>query len=107
MAKRVTSEALGTGLLVATVVGSGIMAERLSGGNIGVALLANTLATGAALIALILTFGPISGAHFDPVVTIADALEHRITCIRRVLHPQSGCGTERHHVNFKVKRRLR
>ena len=54
------------------------MAERLSGGNVGLALLANTLATGAALIALILTFGPISGAHFNPVVTIADALERGI-----------------------------
>jgi glycerol uptake facilitator-like aquaporin len=79
LAKRVTSEALGTGFLVATVVGSGIMAERLSGGNVGLALLANTIATGAALIALILTFGPISGAHFNPVVTIADALERGIT----------------------------
>jgi glycerol uptake facilitator-like aquaporin len=78
LAKRVTSEALGTGLLVATVVGSGIMAERLSGGNVGLALLENTLATGAALIALILTFGPISGAHFNPVVTLVDALERGI-----------------------------
>ena len=78
LAKRVTSEAVGTALLVATVVGSGIMAERLSGGNIALALLANTLATGAALVALILTFGPISGAHFNPVVTFADALERGI-----------------------------
>lgn len=57
------------------VVGSGIMAERLAGGNVAVALLANTIATGAALVALILTFGPISGAHFNPVVSVADALE--------------------------------
>ena len=78
LAKRVTSEALGTALLVATVVGSGIMAERLSGGNVALALLANALATGAVLVALILTFGPISGAHFNPVVTIADALERGI-----------------------------
>jgi len=78
LVKRVTSEALGTALLVATVVGSGIMAERLAGGNIGLALLANTLATGAALIALILAFGPVSGAHFNPVVTLADALERGI-----------------------------
>lgn len=78
LAKRVTAEALGTALLVATVVGSGIMAERLSGGNTGLALLANTLATGAALVALILTFGPISGAHFNPVVTFADAFERGI-----------------------------
>ena len=60
-------------MLLATVVGSGIMAERLAGGNVAVALLANTLATGAALVALILTFGPISGAHFNPAVTLADA----------------------------------
>jgi glycerol uptake facilitator-like aquaporin len=67
------AEAVGTGLLLATVVGSGIMGERLAGGNVAVALLANTLATGAALVALILTFGPISGAHFNPAVTLADA----------------------------------
>jgi len=60
-------------MLLAAVVGSGIMGERLSGGNVGLALLANTLATGAALVALILTFGPISGAHFNPAVTLADA----------------------------------
>src|ERR1700675_2511726 len=71
--KRIVAEALGTGFLVATVVGSGIMGERLSGGNVAIALLANTIATGAALVALILTFGPISGAHFNPVVTLADA----------------------------------
>jgi glycerol uptake facilitator-like aquaporin len=62
-------------LLVATVVGSGIMAERLAAGNVALALLANTIATGAALVALILTFGPISGAHLNPVVSVADALE--------------------------------
>jgi glycerol uptake facilitator-like aquaporin len=67
------AEAIGTALLLAAVVGSGIMGERLSGGNVAVALLANTLATGAALVALILTFGPISGAHFNPAVTLADA----------------------------------
>jgi glycerol uptake facilitator-like aquaporin len=66
---------VGTALLLATVVGSGIMGERLAGGNIAIALLANTLATGAALAALILTFAPISGAHFNPVVTIADATQ--------------------------------
>ena len=67
------AEAVGTSLLLAAVVGSGIMGERLAGGNIAVALLANTIATGAALVALILTFGPISGAHFNPAVTLADA----------------------------------
>jgi len=73
LARRMTAEAVGTALLLATVVGSGIMAERLAGGNVAVALLANTLATGAILVALILTFGEISGAHFNPVVTLADA----------------------------------
>jgi glycerol uptake facilitator-like aquaporin len=71
--RRSVAEAVGTALLLATVIGSGIMGERLAGGNIAIALLANTLATGAALVALILTFGPISGAHFNPAVTLADA----------------------------------
>jgi glycerol uptake facilitator-like aquaporin len=71
--RRVAAEFIGTGFLLAAVVGSGIMGERLSAGNSGIALLANTIATGAALIALILTFGPISGAHFNPAVTLADA----------------------------------
>ncbi len=75
MIRRLTSEAVGTAFLLATVVGSGIMGERLAGGNVAIALLANTLATGAGLVALILTFGPVSGAHFNPVVTIADAWE--------------------------------
>lgn len=73
--RRLIAEFLGTLLLVATVVGSGVMAERLANGNVALALLANTIATGAALVALILTFGPISGAHFNPVVSVADALE--------------------------------
>lgn len=73
--RRLTAEFFGTLLLVATVVGSGIMAERLANGNVALALLANTIATGAALVALILTFGPISGAHLNPVVSVADALE--------------------------------
>src|SRR5579863_7990397 len=68
-----TAEAVGTALLLAAVVGSGIMGERLAGGNIAIALLANTLATGAMLVTLILTFGSISGAHFNPAVTVADA----------------------------------
>ena len=71
--RRAAAEAIGTALLLATVVGSGIMGESLAGGNVAVALLANTLATGAGLVALILTFGPISGAHFNPAVTLADA----------------------------------
>ena len=75
LGRRLASEAVGTALLLAAVVGSGIMGERLAGGNVAVALLANTLATGAALVALILTFGPISGAHFNPAVTLADAAQ--------------------------------
>jgi len=67
------AEALGTALLLAAVIGSGIMGDRLAAGNVAIALLANTIATGAALVALILTFGPISGAHFNPAVTLADA----------------------------------
>lgn len=70
---RMAAEFVGTLFLLAAVVGSGIMAERLSGGNVAIALLANTIATGAMLVALILAFGPISGAHFNPAVTLADA----------------------------------
>src|ERR671939_213710 len=73
LARRLTAETLGTALLLAVVVGSGIMGDRLAGGNVAVALLANTLATGTGLIVLILTFGPVSGAHFNPAVTLADA----------------------------------
>jgi glycerol uptake facilitator-like aquaporin len=72
-ARRFVAETVGSALLLAAIVGSGVMAERLAGGNVAIALLANTLATGAALVALILTFGPVSGAHFNPAVTIADA----------------------------------
>ncbi|HMI83752.1 MAG TPA: MIP/aquaporin family protein [Polyangiaceae bacterium] len=75
LARRAASEAVGTALFLATVVGSGIMGDRLSSGNVAVALLANTVATGAGLVALILTFGPISGAHFNPAVTLADATQ--------------------------------
>ena len=75
LARRAVAEFLGTGFLVAAVVGSGIMGERLAAGNVAIALLANIVATGAALVALILTFGPISGAHFNPVVTLTDAWE--------------------------------
>jgi glycerol uptake facilitator-like aquaporin len=72
-ARSLAAEGLGTAFLVAAVVGSGIMGERLAGGNVALALLANTAATGAALVALIVTFGPISGAHFNPVVTLSAA----------------------------------
>lgn len=70
LARKLVAEGLGTAFLLAAVVGSGIMAERLAGGNVAIALLANTIATGTALVALILTFGPISGAHLNPVVTL-------------------------------------
>jgi glycerol uptake facilitator-like aquaporin len=73
LARRLTAEALGTALLLAAVVGSGIMGQRLAGGNVAIALLANSLATGAMLVTLILSFGPISGAHFNPAVTLANA----------------------------------
>ena len=77
--RRAVAEAIGTALLLATVVGSGIMAQRLSGGNVALALLANTLATGAALVALILAFGGISGAHLNPAVTLGEALFGRFS----------------------------
>ena len=69
--RRLTAEALGTAFLLATVVGSGIMAERLADGNVALALLGNTIPTGAILVVLILVFGPVSGAHFNPAVTLA------------------------------------
>ena len=74
-ARRLVAEALGTALLLTTVVGSGIMAERLAGGNVALALLGNTLPTGAILVVLILIFGPISGAHFNPAVSTVFALQ--------------------------------
>ena len=73
LARRLVAEGFGTALLLAAVVGSGIMGDRLSGGSVGLALLANSLATGAVLVALILAFGPISGAHLNPAVTLGDA----------------------------------
>jgi len=76
LVQRLTAEAFGTAFLLAAVVGSGIMAKQLSAGNASLALLENSIATGAALIALILAFGPISGAHFNPAVTLADATQH-------------------------------
>lgn len=73
LARRTVAEFLGTALLLAAVVGSGIMGDRLAAGNVAIALLANTIATGAALIAIILAFGPISGTHLNPAVTLTDA----------------------------------
>jgi len=79
LARRLVAEGVGTAMLLATVIGSGIMAERLSGGNEALALLCNTLPTGAILTVLILIFGPVSGAHFNPAVSLAFALRgHRV-----------------------------
>ncbi len=78
-ARRIAAEFIGTAFLLAAVVGSGIMGDRLAAGNTAIALLANTVAAGAALVALILTFGPVSGAHFNPAVTLADACQRGIS----------------------------
>src|SRR5579872_5208869 len=78
LSRKMVSEAVGTALLLAAVIGSGIMGERLAGGNTAIALLANTIATGAALVALILALGPISGAHFNPVVSLVGAMGREI-----------------------------
>ena len=84
--RRAIAEALGTGLLLAAVVGSGIMAQRLAGGNIALALLCNTIATGAVLTVLILIFGPLSGAHFNPVVSAAFAIRRDLAWTDAVLY---------------------
>jgi glycerol uptake facilitator-like aquaporin len=78
LARRLAAEALGTALLLAVVIGSGIMGERLAGGNLALALLGNTLATGAGLVVLITVFGPISGAHFNPAVSLVFALRREL-----------------------------
>jgi glycerol uptake facilitator-like aquaporin len=79
LARRAVAEAVGTALLLTAIVGSGIMAERLAAGNVALALLANAVATGGALVAIIVAFGPISGAHLNPVVTLADAWQRGIS----------------------------
>ena len=78
LAEKLGAEALGTAFLLATVVGSGIMAENLAGGNVAIALLGNTIPTGAILVVIILMFGPISGAHFNPAVTVAFAVRREL-----------------------------
>lgn len=86
MIRKLTAEWLGTFSLLATVVGSGIMAERLAGGNVAIALLGNTIPTGAILVVLILCFGPISGAHFNPAVTLTFALRKELTATSSILY---------------------
>ena len=98
--QRLLAESLGTAFLLAAVVGSGIMAQRLAGGNGALALLCNTLPTGAILTVLILTFGPLSGAHFNPAVSVAFALRGETSLagllatmsLRRSSAASSGCG---------------
>ena len=84
--RRLTAEFVGTAFLLAVVIGSGIMAERLAGGNVAIALLANTLATGAGLVALILMLGPVSGAHFNPVVTLSALWFRHLDCRTALLY---------------------
>jgi glycerol uptake facilitator-like aquaporin len=103
--RRLVAEGLGTALLVAVVVGSGIMGEHLAQGNDGVALLGNTLATGAALVVLILVFGPISGAHFNPAVSLSCALQGTLSwrCVAAYVPCQlvgGICGTLLAHLMF-------
>jgi glycerol uptake facilitator-like aquaporin len=105
--RKLAAEALGTALLVAVVVGSGIMAERLAGGNVAVALLGNTLATGAALVVLLLVFGPVSGAHLNPAVSLSFALRGELGAAAAVAYAlvQVGggvCGTLLAHVMFDM-----
>jgi glycerol uptake facilitator-like aquaporin len=105
LSARIWAECLGTAFLVAAVIGSGIMAERLSGGNVALVLPANTVATGAALVALVLAFGPNAGAHLNPVVSNADALENGLSApepVAYVLAQISGglAGTLAAHAMF-------
>jgi glycerol uptake facilitator-like aquaporin len=107
LSRRLVAEFIGTGFLAAAVVGSGIMGERLAAGNAAIALLANTIATGAALVALILTFGPISDAHFNPAVTLVDAIEGGLrwtdaACYALAQCVGAVCGTIAAHVMFNL-----
>ncbi|RJF95493.1 aquaporin [Noviherbaspirillum saxi] len=86
MSRRLAGEFLGTAFLLAVVIGSGIMGDRLAGDNVAIALLANTIATGAGLVALILTFGPISGAHFNPAVTLCDVWFGQLTSRQALMY---------------------
>lgn len=107
MARKLFAEWLGTFFLVAVVVGSGIMAERLAGGNIAIALLGNAIATGAILVVIILIFGPLSGAHFNPAVTLAFAIRGDIEKRTAVLYALAQilggiCGAIVAHVMFEL-----
>jgi glycerol uptake facilitator-like aquaporin len=106
--RRIAAEFTGTAFLVAAVIGSGIMGERLAGGNVALALLANTIATGAALIALILAFGPISGAHMNPAVTLADAIEGGLAWSEATYYACAqliggGCGAAAANLMFSLR----
>ena len=105
MLRRLMAEWLGTFSLLATVVGSGIMAERLAGGNVAIALLGNTIPTGAILVVLIMVFGPISGAHFNPAVTLSFAIRKEISIPDALLYVATQvvggiCGVLVAHVMF-------
>lgn len=107
ISRQLAAEAAGTMLLLATVIGSGIMAERLAGGNAAVALLGNTIPTGAILYVLITIFGPVSGAHFNPAVTLAFAIRRQITAPHALLFivMQVGgglCGAMLAHLMFEM-----
>ena len=105
LARRLTAEGLGTGLLLAAIVGSGIMGERLSGGISALALFCNSTATGAMLIVLIGAMGPVSGAHFNPLVTIAFLLRREIerhTALAYIVVQIAGMGTWAAHLMFGV-----
>lgn len=105
MLRRLMAEWLGTFSLLATVVGSGIMAERLAGGNVAIALLGNTIPTGAILVVLIMVFGPISGAHFNPAVTLSFAIRKEISIAESFLYVATQviggiCGVLVAHIMF-------
>lgn len=105
--RQLAAEAVGTMVLLATVIGSGIMAERLAGGNVAVALLGNTIPTGAILYVLITIFGPISGAHFNPAVTLAFAIRRQISAHRALMFVAMQvagglCGAMLAHLMFEM-----
>src|SRR5689334_11758729 len=107
MIRRLAAEALGTGCLLMAIVGSGIMSERLAGGNVAMALLANAIATGAALVVLITVFGPLSGAHFNPCVTLYMAMQRQMPWRQAALYIAAQfmaavCGVWLAHAMFEL-----